>query len=89
MKMLILKSPNKKIKNIQDNMKRTSLKIVGIEESYHKDPKNIFHKIIDEKFPNLKKNIPIKVQKTYITPNRFDKKKLPMPHNNQNTNHIE
>ena len=30
-----------------------------------KDPANIFNNTIEEKFPNLKKEIPIKVQNTY------------------------
>ena len=34
-------------------------------------------------FPNLKKDIPIKVYEAYRTPNRLDQKILP-PHNNQN-----
>lgn len=38
-------------------------------------PKNIFNKIREEKFPNLKKNMPIKIQVAYKKPNRLDKKK--------------
>jgi hypothetical protein len=33
---------------------------------------NIFNKIITEKFPNLEKIMPIKVQETSRTPNRLD-----------------
>jgi hypothetical protein len=39
-------------------MKRTNLKIIGIEEgkdSLFKVPENIFNKIIGENFPNLMK----------------------------------
>jgi hypothetical protein len=40
-------------------MKRPNLRIIGIEESEDsqlKGPINIFNKIIEENFPNLKKN---------------------------------
>ena len=37
-----------------------------------KDPENIFNKIIEENFPNLKNDIPMKVQEAYRTLNRLD-----------------
>ena len=42
-------------------MRRPNLRIIGIEESKDfqlKGPVNIFNKIIEENFPNLKKEIP-------------------------------
>ena len=53
-------------------MKRPNLKIIGIEEgeeSQLKGPENIFNKIIEENFPNLKEEMVINVQEAYITPN--------------------
>ena len=50
---------------------------------------NIFNKIIEENFPNLKKDMPTKIQEAYRTPNRLDQKKVPSPNNNQNTKHTE
>jgi len=41
-----------------DNRVRSNLRIIGIEESKDSQPKvpaNIFNKIIEENFPNLKK----------------------------------
>jgi hypothetical protein len=36
-------------------MRKPNLRITGIEEdSQHKGPENIFNKIIEENFPNLK-----------------------------------
>jgi hypothetical protein len=62
--------------NLQEiwySMKRPNLKIIGIEEdSFLKDPENIFNKIIEENFPNLKKKMPINVQETYRTLNRLE-----------------
>jgi hypothetical protein len=46
-------------------MKRQNLRIIGIEEnkdSQLKGPENVFNKIIEENFSNLKKEIAIKVQ---------------------------
>ena len=53
-------------------MKRPSLKLSGIEEgeeSQLKGPENIFNKIIEENFPNLKEEMVINVQEAYRTPN--------------------
>jgi hypothetical protein len=54
------KAPNQNIQEIQDTTRRPKLRLIGIEES--KDPQlegpvNIF-KIIEENFPNLKKEMP-------------------------------
>jgi hypothetical protein len=57
-------------------VKRTNLRIIGIEESKDsqlKGPVNIFNKII-ENFPNLKKEMPINVQEAYRMPNKLDQK---------------
>ena len=46
------------IQEIQDTMRRQNLRIIGIEESEDsqvKGPVNIFSKIIEENFPNLKR----------------------------------
>jgi len=47
------------IQEVQNTMKRPNLRIIGIEESEDsqlKGPANIFNKIIEENFPNLKKD---------------------------------
>ena len=49
------------IQEIQDTMRRPNLKIIGIDESEHlqlKGPANIFNKIMEENFPNLKREMP-------------------------------
>jgi hypothetical protein len=59
-------------------VKRPNLRIIGIEESKDsqlKGPVNSFNKIIEENFPNLKKEMPINIQEAYRTPNRFDQKR--------------
>ena len=79
------------IQEIWETMKRPNLRIIEVEgEEYQlKGPENIFNKIVEENFPNLKKDIPMKVQETYRTPNRLAQKKIPSPYNNQNTKHTE
>jgi hypothetical protein len=65
------------IQEIQDTMKRPNLRI-SIEESEDsqiKGPVNIFNKIIEESFPNLKKEMPMNIQDTYRTPNRLNLKR--------------
>jgi hypothetical protein len=44
------------------------------EDSQLKRPVNIFNKVIEENFPNLKKEMPMKIQEAYRTPNRLDQK---------------
>ena len=66
------------IQEIQDTMRRPNLRIIGIEESEDsqlKGPVNIFNKIIEENFPNLKKEMPMNIQEAYRTPNRLDQKR--------------
>ena len=72
-------------------MKRPNLRIISIEEGevQLKSTGNIFNKIIEENVPNLKKDIPLKIQEVYRTLNRLDQKKVPLQHNNQNTKHTE
>jgi hypothetical protein len=59
-------------------MRRPNLRMIGIEESEDsqlKGPINIFNKIIDENVPNLKKDMPMKIQEAYRTPNRQEQKR--------------
>ena len=63
------------IQGIQDTMRRPNLRIIGIEESKDskcKGPVNISNKIIEENFPNLKKEMSMNIQEAYRTPNRLD-----------------
>ena len=56
-------------------MRRPNLKIIGIDESedlQQKGPANIFNKIMEENFPNLKREMTMNIQEAYRTPNRLD-----------------
>jgi chromosome segregation ATPase len=71
------------IQEIQDTMRRPNLRIIGIDENEDfqlNGPVNISNKIIEENFPNLKKEMPMNVQEAYRTPNRLDKKRNSSQH---------
>jgi hypothetical protein len=58
-------------------MRRSNLKIICIEESQNSQLRgtvNIFNKIVEENFPNLRKEMPRNIQEAYRTPNRLDQK---------------
>ena len=64
------------IQEIQDTMRRPNLRIKCIEESDDsqlKGPVNIFNKIVEENFSNLKKEMPMSILEAYRTPNRLDR----------------
>ena len=66
------------IQEIQDTMRRPNLGIIGVEDSENsqlKGPVNIFNKIMEENFPNLKKVMPMNIQEAYRTPSRLDQKR--------------
>jgi hypothetical protein len=70
--------PNPNSQEIQDTMKRPNLREIGIEKSKDsqlKGPVNIFNKIIEENFLNLKKEMTMNTQEAYRTPNRLDQKR--------------
>ena len=72
------KIPTQNIQEIQDTMRRPNLWIIGVDENEDfqlKGPANIFNKIIEENFPNLKKEMPMNIQEAYRTPNRLDQKR--------------
>jgi hypothetical protein len=50
---------------------------MGIDENEDfqlKGSVNIFNKIIEENFPNLKKEMPMSIQEAYTTPNKLGQK---------------
>jgi hypothetical protein len=54
------------MQEIQDTMRRPNLRIIRVDENEDfqlKGPANIFNKIIEENFPNLKKKMPMNIQK--------------------------
>jgi chromosome segregation ATPase len=58
------------IQEIQDTMRRPNLRLIGVDEKdfQFKGPANIFNKIIEENFPNLKNGMPMNIQEAYRIP---------------------
>jgi hypothetical protein len=57
---------------IQDTMRRPNLQIIRVDENEDfqlKGTANIFNKIIEESFHNLKKEMPMNIQEAYRIPN--------------------
>jgi hypothetical protein len=65
------------IQEMQDTMRRPNLWImrVDVNEHFQLKGQQISSKIIEENFPNLKKEIPMNIQEAYRTPNRLDQKR--------------
>ena len=64
-------------------MRRPNLRLIGIDEYEDFQPKwpvYIFNKIIEENFPNLRKEMPINIQGVYRTTNRLDQKRNSSQH---------
>ena len=64
----------------RDTVKRLNLRILWIEEGkdFHlQDPENIFKKIIEENFPNLKKEMLINIHKADRTTINWTRKENP------------
>jgi hypothetical protein len=64
-------------------MRRPNRRIVGVDENEDfqlKGPANIFNKIIEENFTNLKKEMPMNILEAYRTPNRLDQKRNSSQH---------
>ena len=59
-------------------MRRPKLQIIGVDKNEDfqiKRPANIFKKILEENFPNLKKEMPMNTQEAYRIPNRLNQKR--------------
>ena len=65
------------VRSLWDNFKSTNIQIIGVLEGEEKEQEigNIFEKIVKANFPNLGKEIDMKVQETQRVPNKMDAKK--------------
>jgi uncharacterized coiled-coil protein SlyX len=66
------------IQEIQETMRIWNLRIIGIDKKKDfqlKGPVNIFNKIIEENFPNLKNEMLMNIQEAYRTPNSLDQER--------------
>jgi hypothetical protein len=66
------KNITQNIQEIQNTMRRPNLRMICIDEKedfQFKGPIIIFNKVIEENFPNLKKEMPMYIQEACRTPN--------------------
>jgi hypothetical protein len=78
-----LKTYERNIQELTYSIKRTNMRIMGIEQGEEVQAKgihNIFNKIITENFPNLKKVMPFQVQEASRTLNRLDQNRTSPQH---------
>jgi chromosome segregation ATPase len=71
-----LKSCERNMQKLNENIKRPNLQIMSIEEGEEVQAKeicNIFNKIVAENFPNFEKELSIQVQEASRTPKRLDR----------------
>ena len=62
----------KLLRDLQDNIKRYNIRIIGVpEEDKKKDHEKILEEIIVENFPKMGKEIITQVQETQRVPNRI------------------
>ena len=61
------------LRDLQDNMKCSNIRIIGVpEEDKKKDHEKILEEIIVENFPKMGKDIITQVQETQRVPNRIN-----------------
>ena len=61
------------LRDLQDNMKCSNIRIIGVpEEDKKKDHEKILEEIIVENFPKMGKEIITQVQETQRVPNRIN-----------------
>ena len=61
------------LRDLQDNMKRSNIRIIGVsEEDKKKDHEKILEELIVENFPKMGKEIVTQVQETQRVPNRIN-----------------
>jgi hypothetical protein len=71
------KDPSSKHSGNPGHSEKPNLRIIGVDENEDfqiKGPVNIFSKIIEQNFPNLKK-MPMNIHEAYRTPNRLGQKR--------------
>lgn len=72
-----LKKCKESVQHLQDTIKQTNIRILGIPEGeeMEKGTESIFYEIIAENFPSLRKDTDIQIQEAQRTPSRHDPKR--------------
>ena len=77
MKKQEFKKNEERLRNLQENFKRSNIQIIGLPEGEQEEQEieNLFEKIIKVNFPNLVKEIDMQVQEVQRFPNKLDPKR--------------
>ena len=69
------KEHDKRIEELSHSLKRNNIRIIGVPENEEREKgvEHLCEQIIVENFPNLGKDIDIKIQEAQRTPIRFNK----------------
>ena len=67
-----LRKHEEAIREMQDNMKRNNIHIIGISEGEEEEQgiENLFEKVMMENFPNLRREKVTQIQETQMVPNK-------------------
>ena len=68
------------LRDLQDNMKRSNIQIIGVPEDKKKDHEKILEEIIVENFTKMGKEIITHVQETERVPNRINPRQNTLRH---------
>ena len=71
-KEIPIKRNEDNLRDLQDNMKRSNIRIIGVPEKEDKNHEKILEEIIVENFPKMGKEIITQVQETQRVPNRIN-----------------
>ena len=63
------------LRNLQDNFKRSNIRITGMPEGEEQEIENLFEKLMKENFLKLAKEIDIEVLAAQRAPNKLDPKR--------------
>ena len=72
-----LRKNEDRLREMQDNMKRDNIRIIGISEGEEEEQgiENLFEKVMMENFPNVRREKVTQVQETQRVPNKRNPKR--------------
>ena len=70
-----LRNNEERVREMQNNMTRTNICIIGIPEEEEKGIENLFEKVIMENFPNLMREKVTQIQETHRVPSKRNPKR--------------
>uniref|UniRef100_A0A8C5YAB0 LINE-1 type transposase domain-containing protein 1 n=1 Tax=Microcebus murinus TaxID=30608 RepID=A0A8C5YAB0_MICMU len=71
-----------RLRDMEDRFRSSNIRLIGIPEkaNYENGAEDIIKEIIDENFPELKKDLPLEIVSAYRIPSKIDKRRLTPRH---------